>query len=389
LAGATGAAASNVFTYPLDLIITRLQIQRQLRKDSDEPSDAEYKSIGDAAQKIWNNEGGLSGFYAGLLQDTSKTIADSFLFFLAYNFVRQSRLRRRDGKSLPVLEELGVGFVAGAFSKLLTTPIANVVTRLQTSSMMAASSAGHPRAPVTARTIANQIHEEKGIKGFWSGYSASLILTLNPSLTFFFFETLKRATLHRSRRDDPPPAATFLLAALSKAAASSITYPFSLAKARAQVSAKSPDEDGPELKTEAETPSYEKTAVSATKHKAVKKTVFSTILDIARREGMSGLYEGLGGEVMKGFLSHGTTMILKDVVHKMIIQLYYIVLKLMKKYPSPEKVAEIAKERAEGAVEAAKQNVENMAGKAQELGHEVVSATKNSMHLMQDTADKL
>ena len=349
LAGSTAAAISNVCTYPLDLIITRLQIQRQLRKDAASPHSDEYTSIDDAAYKIYTQEGGLLGFYSGILQDTSKTIADSFLFFLAYNFLRQSRLRSHNASSshLPVLDELSVGFVAGAFSKLLTTPIANIVTRKQTSSMLSArSSADNTAEPATVRSIARQIHSEKGLQGFWSGYSASLILTLNPSLTFFLYETFKRALLPRSQRMDPPPSATFLLAAVSKAIASTITYPFSLAKARAQASSKTVDTNDEEIKESIEKASDGKVAGTNRGREAARRTVFSTILQIAQNEGVSALYEGLGGEVMKGFFSHGITMILKEAVHKLIIQLYYTILRLLKKYPSPQQVAENAKDQA-------------------------------------------
>lgn len=202
LAGSTGSAISNVLTYPLALIITRLQIQRQLRKISSSPGSAEYKSLRDAVSKIYAQEGGLKSFYAGVFQDTIKTIADSFLFFLAYNILRQSRLRSRQGsvKRLPVLDELSIGFIAGAFAKLITTPLANIVTRKQSLSMTSGTSPSLKSQEVSTRSIALQIKSEKGLKGFWSGYSASLVLTLNPSLTFFLFETFKRALLPRNRR---------------------------------------------------------------------------------------------------------------------------------------------------------------------------------------------
>ena len=335
LAGSTGAAISNVFTYPLDLIITRLQIQRQLRKDSKVPDVNEYKNIRDAANKIYTREGGLSGFYSGLLQDTSKTIADSFLFFLAYNLLRQSRLRSKgnNAKHLPVADELGVGFLAGAFAKLLTTPIANVVTRKQTSSMLSARSSNTSSSSDTVRSIAESIWSEKGITGFWSGYSASLVLTLNPSLTFFFYETFKRALLPRNQRSNPSPQATFLLAACSKAIASSITYPFSLAKSRAQSSSKIISESDAKVKDTIGEVSDGKTQGPKAGRTAVRSTVFSIILTITRDEGFSALYEGLGGEVMKGFFSHGLTMIVKEAVHKLIIRLYFAILKLLKKTP--------------------------------------------------------
>lgn len=74
--------------------------------------------------------------------------------------------------------------------------------------------------------------------------------------------------------------------------------------------------------------------------------VFTTILNIIHTEGLGGLYEGLGGEVLKGFFSHGITMIVKDAAHKLVIQLYYAILKLLRRYPSPQELAEAAKGQA-------------------------------------------
>ncbi len=321
----------------MSLIITRLQIQRQLRRDAVSSHSEEYKSIQDAVQKIYNEEGGLSAFYAGLVSDTSKTIADSFLFFLAYNFLRQSRIRslKSSSKHLPVIDELSVGFLAGAFSKFLTTPIANIVTRKQTSSMLSKRSSNAEPEQKSVRSIAFQIRAEKGLRGFWSGYSASLILTLNPSLTFFFFEALKRSLLPRKKRSGSSPQATFLLAAMSKAMASTITYPFSLAKSRLQAStSNSQEEDTTSVKLGPES------------GRKAPRNVFTTILHIANTEGLGGLYEGLVGEVLKGFFSHGITMIVKDAAHKLVIQLYYAILKLLRRYPSPQDIAEAAKEQA-------------------------------------------
>ncbi|KAL9037337.1 MAG: hypothetical protein Q9214_005746 [Letrouitia sp. 1 TL-2023] len=343
VAGATGAATSNVLTYPLALIITRLQIQRSLTKGSSLPSSREYRSVRNAAARIFEQEG-VTGFFTGALPDTTKTIADSFLFFLAYNFLRQTRLRARNGsaKHLPAIDELGVGFLAGASSKLLTTPIANIVTRQQASSLLSLATPKSASDALSIRSIALRIRSEKGLLGFWSGYSASLVLTLNPSLTFFLFETFKRLLLPRKLRANPSPQVTFFLAAISKAIASTITYPFSLAKARTQASSKPVHEteaDGRVKEGADEKQSTMTTSTTTTTQKAQTKTpssnVFSTIAHIARTEGIGALYEGLGGEVLKGFFSHGITMIVKETVHGMIIRLYYALLRLLRKYPYP------------------------------------------------------
>ena len=296
------------------------------------------------------------------------------MFFLAYNFLRQTRIRssKSASKHLPVIDELSVGFLAGAFSKFLTTPIANLVTRKQTSSVLSSRNESKATDRGSLRSIASQIRAEKGVQGFWSGYSASLVLTLNPSLTFFFFEALKRTLLSRSQRQSPSPQTIFLLAAISKAMASTITYPFSLAKSRLQSS------PGREECETSSTVKQEGTQIS----KKAPENVFTVIIRIAQTEGLSALYEGLGGEVMKGFFSHGITMIVKEAVHKLVIQLYYNILKLLKKYPSPEELAASVKGQAVQVAE----DVRDLAGSAKEQSAQMAANISESAGSARDQA---
>ncbi|KIW41220.1 uncharacterized protein PV06_06795 [Exophiala oligosperma] len=333
ISGSVGASISNAALYPIDLIITRLQIQRQLRgNDQSHPSDTEYKSFGDAVQKIYANEGGIAGLFTGLAQDTAKTIADSFIFFLLYSYFRNRRLAAHsDAHSLPALEELSVGFVAGGLTKLATTPIANVVTRKQAAALLAAKEdlrddRGHFHVPSTQKII-QDILSEKGIRGFWSGYSASLVLTLNPSITFFLFENLKKVVLPRHRRANPPPSLTFLLSALSKACASSITYPFSLAKARLQAGGAPKSSSSPSSENDASTEEekvVQEDVPTREDRAAARATIFSTVLTVARTEGVPSLYEGLPLEIVRAFFSHGLTMLVKQSIQRLLVRAYYV-----------------------------------------------------------------
>ncbi|EED15630.1 mitochondrial carrier protein, putative [Talaromyces stipitatus ATCC 10500] len=347
VAGAAGSAVSNVATYPLKLIVTRLQIQRlAARKKQPRSSDKAdrqtgYSSIQDAAQKIYSNEGGIRGFFTGVGDDTWKTIADSFLFFLAYTILRQRRLNSKvtnNGKKravLPILDELVIGVLAGAFSKLWTTPLANIVTRKQTAALE------NQAKPLSTKQVTAQIKAEKGLIGFWSGYSESLVLTLNPSITFFLNELLKYLLLPRQKRQTPSATVTFLLAAISKAIASAITYPVSLAKTQVQAdSSSSQNQKSP---------------------KAFAFSLFTTLQTIAAQEGINALYDGLFGEVIKGFLSHGITMLTKEIVHSSIVHTYYTLLILMKKYPSPEELIVRARLQAEEYAEVAREGAKEVA----------------------------
>jgi hypothetical protein len=343
--GALGTAISKLITYPLDLVVARLQVQKQLQGEDEKPR---YDGIIDAIEKIYEREGGIAAFYNGVPHEVFKGVTDSFLFFLAYSYVRQSRLAAQGGrKSLGALEEIGVGVVAGAFSKFCTTPIQNIVTRKQTAAMTALD--GNTAIPpaTSTRDIAYEIRKEKGLQGFWSGYSASLILTLNPSLTMLLHKVLLRLLVPQDKRDNPGARVTFLIAATSKALASSLTYPFQLAKTRAQVSSQKPSD------ATGETSEFEK-AEKPLRSKAIRarqRTVFATILRIAQTEGFLGLYQGLGGEVLKGFFSHGITMLMKERIHAAIISLYYSVLKSMERFPSQEELKQMAADSIEDGKE--------------------------------------
>ena len=326
LAGALGSAISNILVYPLDLATKRLQVQTELASLEKPPSASSAvrsRSIFKVLQRAYDDEGPLGSLYAGLAEDMGKTILDSFLFFLLYHFLRQTRLRAlaapssfssssypTASKRLPVRDELAIGMLAGALSKLVTTPVANIVTRKQTHAQTSPQS-----PPASTSQIVREIYERgsssggggdggdggilSGLAGFWAGYSATLVLTLNPSLTFLFYGALKRVLLVRGRRAAPGALAAFLLGAVSKALASAITYPFSLAKTRAQLAGRVGGEGGRQA-----------------------RSLFWSLRDTARGAGVGALYMGLAGEVAKGFLANGVTMMVKERIHRVIVLLY-------------------------------------------------------------------
>ena len=402
LAGSLATASAKVLLYPLDLCITRLQVQRQLRGKGEAESaakdaDKEYSSLIDAARKIYRSEGGLNAFYTGCAPDVGKGILDSFLFFLAYTFVRQYEQRKVGGQQLSISKELGVGVAAGSFAKLFTTPIQNIVTRQQTAALVAARDPTSSTTPsesdkLSIKDIALQIRNERGIAGFWAGYSESVILTLNPAITFAVDNIITRL-LPKSQRENTRPEVRFLIAALSKAIATAATYPAMLAKSRAQVastSSESPEEGeetggAPEVLEKSET--LNKTPErQQVKHQLIKAinlfhaqyAILLSLRKIYRNEGLSGLYSGLEGEVLKGFLQHGLTMMVKDKVHIGVIQTYYMLLKLTRRWPEEyqkatdqaNKVAADAQERVvnvgETVSEGAKRMVEKASGQDKE-----------------------
>lgn len=85
-------------------------------------------------------------------------------------------------------------------------------------------------------------------------------------------------------------AKTFLLSATSKSVASTITYPLILAKARLSQDKK-------------------------------YKSWVHVVGSVVKRDGILGLYQGIEGQVTKGFASEGLKMMMKDRVEVFILLL--------------------------------------------------------------------
>lgn len=297
VSGSVGTAISTAALAPLDLITTRLKAKHR----ADSP---QYDGIIDTFRAIVRHEGGVLALYNGFAPEVAKSILDSFLFFGFYSYLRQHR------RTPTVAQELAIGAFAGACTKALTTPLSNVVTRKQTEMPSDYDS--------LVATMA-KIRGESGLVGLWSGYSATVVLTLNPSITFFVNRRLAAHIIPALEEDDIPTAwIAFILAATSKALATAMTYPFQAAKTQLQMPSDEVEKKkyGPEACATSHHSGAK--ALIAKAWRLLNMTVFAMIYRIVNREGIRGLYHGLHAELIKSFFSHGLTMFTKGLIHRWI-----------------------------------------------------------------------
>lgn len=336
--GAIGGAVGTLLVFPLDLVTTRLQVQEKLLLEqqhaaNEEPSPEQqqqqqlYKGVWDAAVRIYREEG-VTAFYNGALQDTLSTMISAFFYFYAYEMLRSARVRQRARAStrgrapasLGVVEELAIGSLAGIFCKFFTAPLNNIVTRKQTAALVAGPSEGSKAAESSASTsaaqVARDIYAERGVLGFWAGFQATILLSVNPSLTYYFFQMLKVVFIRgrgltpqerQRRRDNPTKWQLFIFSASAKTVASLLTYPLILVKTQMQVKIKAAKTNG---------------AVDA------RHTMVGTLADIVKTRGVGHLYQGARGQILKGFFSQGITMLTKDQIARFIIYCYFVAAKL-------------------------------------------------------------
>lgn len=126
--------------------------------------------------------------------ETRLNLLKSFLYFYFYSFLRSVLVRRKTRSSIPapktkakpvllsVVEELGIGFIAGVASRAISTPLSVVTVRLQTATegdddegeMNAekGEASEQTKEITTPVTVMRKIYSEEGLTGFWRGTSA-------------------------------------------------------------------------------------------------------------------------------------------------------------------------------------------------------------------------
>ncbi|KAF2723462.1 peroxisomal carrier protein [Polychaeton citri CBS 116435] len=323
IAGSTGALLANALVYPLDIVKTKLQVQVKSKSSTKADiigtpgagSDSKhYNGTWDAILSILEEEG-VEGLYSGIGGALLGVASTNFAYFYWYSIVRTIYYKRiQGGAGQPsTVVELSLGALAGALAQAFTIPIAVITTRQQTQPK-------DERKGMIA-TAKEVIDSEDGISGLWRGFKASLVLVVNPSITYGAYQRLREVLFPNKTNLRPHEA--FLLGAMSKALATIATQPLIVAKVGLQ-SRPPPERNGKPFKSFSEVMKY-----------------------IIEREGIAGLFKGIGPQILKGLLVQGILMTTKERMELLFILFFRYMRKV--RHEQLEKLAVKAAEAAHQA----------------------------------------
>ncbi|KAL2862980.1 putative mitochondrial folate carrier protein Flx1 [Aspergillus lucknowensis] len=243
IAGFTAGIATTLCLHPLDLIKTRLQVDRT--------HSSRIGSSLRVVRQLFHNEGGFAAFYRGLTPNIIGNSSSWALYFLLYgdtkDIIRNWRLHEKpEGGQRPQLASsdyfLASG-IAGILTSVLTNPIWVIKTR------MLATGSKSPGAYTSFTKGAIQILRSEGIPGFYRGLVPSLFGVSHGALQFMAYEKLKlyraRTPFAVAKETVPPPTGSekkrelnnldfFFTSSVSKVFAGSITYPYQVLRSRMQ-----------------------------------------------------------------------------------------------------------------------------------------------------------
>ncbi|KAJ6023252.1 hypothetical protein N7499_008576 [Penicillium canescens] len=283
LAGFTAGIVSTLSLHPLDLVKTRLQVDRS--------SSSRLGSSLRIIREISHHEGGFAAFYRGLAPNLVGNSTSWALYFFCYSSLKDALriYRQRRNHMLASSDYFLASGSAGAITAILTNPIWVIKTRML-------STGSHvPGAYSSLTSGIKQIYRTEGIPGFYRGLVPALFGVSHGALQFMAYEQLKlirSGTMNTEVSFDGGRGAEralgnfdfFAISSLSKVFAGSVTYPYQVIRSRLQT--------------------YEA-------HRIYRGAI-DVISQIWTREGAAGFYKGLGPNLFRVLPSTWVTFLVYE-----------------------------------------------------------------------------
>ncbi|CAR26124.1 hypothetical protein ZYGR_0E01070 [Zygosaccharomyces rouxii] len=259
IAGAGGGALSMTLTYPLLTITTKLQAEEKVSQQE----NREKRSATDVIRELFK-EHGITGFYNGLESAIYGMTITNFVYYYFYEWATNSVKRICLHNRLSTLESMFTGAVAGSATVIASNPIWVANTRMTVTK-------SHKSTLATIMEIV----EKDGFFTLFSGVRPALLLVINPIIQYTTFEKLKNLVLSNSKSDREilPPGWAFLFGAIGKLLATGLTYPYITIKTRRHLEKQNKSGNG------------------------------DSLFQVAKREGVSGLYNGISYKLTQSILT--------------------------------------------------------------------------------------
>lgn len=228
-----------------------------------------------------------------------------------YSALKRTYARLIGAVSLPV--SLLLGYCSDWSHLLVTMPAEQVAVRMQTTG-------------VGALTALRQIAEEGpgGLRSFYSGIAAYVVLALKPAIQNAVFESLRRRLLERSARTagkvarELSAAQAFALGAVARAVATLLVFPCTRAKVllmtRAAAGAGTPAPVTPPRPSPAAGGGRDGGGSGEGSRPVPVAGLREVLLQVVREEGVLALYHGIRPELVKGVLSASVMLMAKEKI---------------------------------------------------------------------------
>lgn len=278
-AGFSAGVVSTLAVHPFDVIKTRLQIEQHASRSGGSFS---------VMRTITAEAGGPGGrglvrsFYRGLMPNMIGNSVSWALYFMWYGNIKDLIKATRGGHHQDL--HSSDYFLASGTSGILTAVFTNPIWVIKTRMLSTARNTPGAYKSISHGTL--DLYRSEGLRGFYRGLLPSLFGVSHGAIQFMAYEQLKNH-FARSRPSNQLTNLDFLyLSAASKIFAGSITYPYQVVRARLQ------------------------TYDAQVKYKGA----WDVVRQVVAKEGVRGLYKGLGPNIVRVLPSTCVTFLVYENV---------------------------------------------------------------------------
>ncbi|KAL8795033.1 MAG: hypothetical protein Q9195_002481 [Heterodermia aff. obscurata] len=195
--GGAAGITSVTFTYPLDIVRTRLSIQSASFATLSEETRRKLPGMWATMVNMYKTEGGFLALYRGILPTVAGVAPYVGLNFMTYESVRKY-LTPEGEKNPPAMRKLAAGAISGAVAQTCTYPFDVLRRRFQINTM---SGMGYQYKSIwDAITV---IISQEGVMGLYKGIVPNL-LKVAPSMasSWLSFELTRDFFVAMNRHDE-------------------------------------------------------------------------------------------------------------------------------------------------------------------------------------------
>ncbi|WVZ79493.1 hypothetical protein U9M48_027065 [Paspalum notatum var. saurae] len=273
VSGAVAGAVSRTCVAPLETIRTHLMV------------GSNGNSMTEVFQSIMNTEG-WTGLFRGNLVNVIRVAPSKAIELFAFDTAKKLLTPKADESPKTFLPpSLVAGALAGVSSTLCTYPLELIKTRLT----------------IEKDVYNNFLHafvkimREEGPSELYRGLTPSLIGVVPYAATnYYAYDTLKKLYRKTFKQEEISNIATLLIGSAAGAISSTATFPLEVARKQMQV--------------------------GAVGGRQVYKNVFHALYCIMEKEGIGGLYKGLGPSCIKLMPAAGISFMCYEACKKILVE---------------------------------------------------------------------
>ncbi|PIA42485.1 hypothetical protein AQUCO_02000143v1 [Aquilegia coerulea] len=273
VSGAIAGSVSRTAVAPLETIRTHLMVGNS------------GNSFTEVFQTIMKTEG-WKGLFRGNFVNVIRVAPSKAIELFAYDTVKKCLTPKLGEQSkIPIPPSLIAGACAGVSSTLCTYPLELVKTRLT----------------IQRDVYKNLVHaflkiaQEEGLTELYRGLTPSLIgVVPYAAANYFAYDMLRKAYRKVFKKEEINNIATLLIGSAAGAISSSATFPLEVARKHMQVGALS--------------------------GRQVYKSMLHALASILEKEGLPGLYKGLGPSCMKLVPAAGISFMCYEACKKILVE---------------------------------------------------------------------